>query len=65
MDVQSGIQKEVEPLTAPLPSSPQQSGAHQQSEPEDGQTEGSARPTADHHSKDTQPATGHRDDKKV
>ncbi|XP_036826587.1 RNA-binding motif, single-stranded-interacting protein 3 isoform X2 [Oncorhynchus mykiss] len=59
MDIQSGIQMAVETL----PCSPQQSGTHQQSEPEDGQTEGSARPTADNHSKDTQPAAGHQDDK--
>nr|XP_046218424.1 RNA-binding motif, single-stranded-interacting protein 3-like isoform X1 [Oncorhynchus gorbuscha]XP_046218425.1 RNA-binding motif, single-stranded-interacting protein 3-like isoform X1 [Oncorhynchus gorbuscha] len=59
MDIQSGIQMAMETL----PSSPQQSGTHQQSEPEDGQTEGSARPTADNHSKDTQPAAGHQDDK--
>ncbi|XP_052327851.1 RNA-binding motif, single-stranded-interacting protein 3-like isoform X1 [Oncorhynchus keta] len=64
MDIRSGIQKAVEPFPTSLPSSPQQSGAHQQSEPEDSQADRSARPTADNHSKDTQPAAGHRDDKK-
>lgn len=63
MDIQSGIQMAVETLPSSLTSSPQQSGTHQQSETEDGQTEGSARPTADNHSKDSQPAAGHQDDK--
>lgn len=59
MEVQSGIQQpEPRPLASP------QSGANEQDELDDNQTDASGRPSADNHSKDTQPAT-QKDDRKV
>uniref|UniRef100_A0A3Q1JAE5 RRM domain-containing protein n=1 Tax=Anabas testudineus TaxID=64144 RepID=A0A3Q1JAE5_ANATE len=58
MEVQSGAQQ-LEPH--PLASS--RSGASQQNELDDGQTDASGRPFADTHSKETQPS-GKKDDKK-
>ncbi|XP_071384133.1 CUGBP Elav-like family member 3-B, partial [Centroberyx affinis] len=58
MEVQSGIQQ-----PEPLPLGSPRSGANQQSESEDRQTDASARPSADSHSKDPQPAS-QKDDKK-
>lgn len=59
MEVQSGVQQpEPHPLGSP------RSGANQQNELDDRQTDASGRPSADNHSKDAQPAS-QKDDKKV
>lgn len=59
MEVQSGVQQpEPRPLSSP------RSGANQQNELDDRQTDASGRPSADNHSKDVQPAN-QKDDKKV
>lgn len=59
MEVQSGVQQpEPHPLGSP------RSGANQQNELDDRQTDASGRPSADNHSEDAQPAS-QKDDKKV
>lgn len=59
MEVQSGVQQpEPRPLGSP------RSGANQENEFDDRQTDASGRPSADNHSKDAQPAS-QKDDKKV
>lgn len=59
MEVQSGVQQvEPRPLGSP------RSGANQQNDFDDRQTDDSGRPSADNHSKDVQPAS-QTDDKKV
>lgn len=59
MEVQGGVQQlEPHPLDSP------RSGANQQSDFDDRQTDDSSRPSADNHSKDVQPAS-QTDDKKV
>ncbi|XP_038581720.1 RNA-binding motif, single-stranded-interacting protein 3 isoform X2 [Micropterus salmoides] len=59
MEVQSGVQQpEPRPLSSP------RSGANQQNELDDRQTDASGRPSADNHSKDVQPAN-QKDDKKT
>lgn len=59
MEVQGGVQQlEPRPLGSP------RSGANQQNELDDRQTDDSGRPSADNHSKDVQP-TSQIDDKKV
>ncbi|KAL7382735.1 hypothetical protein ABVT39_027063 [Epinephelus coioides] len=58
MEVQSGVQQpEPRPLGSP------RSGANQENEFDDRQTDASGRPSADNHSKDAQPAS-QKDDKK-
>ncbi|XP_059206696.1 RNA-binding motif, single-stranded-interacting protein 3 isoform X2 [Centropristis striata] len=58
MEVQSGVQQpEPRPLGSP------RSGANQQNDFDDRQTDASGRPSADNHSKDAQPAS-QKDDKK-
>ncbi|TDH03959.1 hypothetical protein EPR50_G00147380 [Perca flavescens] len=59
MEVQRGVQQ-----PKPHPVGSPRSGANQQNECDDRQTDASGRPSADNHSKDAQPAS-QKDDKKI
>lgn len=59
MEVQSGVQQ-----PDPCPLGSPRSGANQQNEADDRETDASGRPSTDNHSKEAQPAT-QKDDKKV